>query len=157
MNNIEKAKDIFRSHDCSYFILYQDSQAILDEYLSYNIDKNIEIEWTREYILDNLNEMNSENMIKYVYKLHHCAVYKFDELTLNMCNKIKGTYLYINDDDKTILLLKLLQIMDKSKNKNVMKKIKIIMMEILLTINTSNLDRNGMKRYIDVKWNIKCK
>ena len=153
MNDLEKAKEIFRSHVCSHFIIYTDSEDLLSQYLSYNGDKNIELEWTREYILEQFDELNDKNVIGKMYNFYRSGIYRFNDLMIKLCDEIEKLYLNIDDSkiDKTIILLKLFQIMGKSKDVDIIKKTRIIMLKIMLTIDESKLSRHGLNRYIDIK------
>ena len=124
MNDLEKAKEIFRSHVCSHFIIYTDSEDLLSQYLSYNVDKNQELEWTREYILEQFDELNDKNVIGKMYNFYRSGIYKFNDLMIKLCDELEKLYLNIDDSkiDKTIILLKLFQIMGKSKDVDIIKK-----------------------------------
>ena len=97
--------------------------------------------------------MNDENVIDKLYNFYRSGVYKFNDLMIKLCNEIEKLYLNIDDSkiDKTIILLKLFELMGKSKDDVVIKKTRIIMLKIMLTINESKLSRRGLNRYIDIK------
>lgn len=75
MKNIERAKEIFISNYCSHFILYCENEDIYQEYESYGIDKDTEIEWTRDYINKKLMSMTNINASDNMTDIYILQVY----------------------------------------------------------------------------------
>lgn len=143
MNRLEKAKDLFIYHNCSYQYLHSESK--LDEYLSYNVDKNTEIIWIREFINNTINSINSNNLRNNTYKLLKCDIFKFSDLVTNLCRKIHDVYLDMNDVDSILVCMDLNNIKNKTKNNKVKKDIILIIKMILLKIDRDNIDTTSIK------------
>jgi hypothetical protein len=90
MEQIEKAKEIFFSHNGQFYHIAHD--GMYDEYKRYNIDEIVEKQWAEELISLRLNEYKETSDFRYLMPL---AEYynRYDMLNEILTVKLKGDYL----------------------------------------------------------------
>ena len=141
MNNNEKAKELFYMFDCSHMFLSMEGRD--EEYNSYNIDKNTEILWIREFINNNIDYIDI-CPLEAIYKLYNCGIYEYIDLTKLMCLKIRTKYLNINDV-KIITICMVIKDMIECADINYVKKyLKNTIKILLLKINRNNIDTSSI-------------
>ena len=137
---MNKAKELFFNHNCSWTILH--SKRKLGEYLSYEIDEQTEMAWTRYYINDIIRNSNADTLYDDIFRITECGKFiEFEDLIVKFCYKARVicTNYYVSDKDKILLCDQLNNIKYKTTDKNVRKWIIGTMRIILLTINKNDL------------------
>ena len=156
MKNIERAKEIFVSNYCSEFLLSIEDKDIMHEYESYDIDESIENEWTREFLNERLMTMTNTNVVEKVSDMYLAGIHKYNDLIEEMCRIINSIYLDISNDEKMMVLIRLDDIMRKS-NIRIKRKIRKTMLNIIISINSSQLSYIKLLSYKRIKNHIKNK
>ena len=154
MKNIERAKEIFVSNCCSEFLLSIGDKDIMHEYESYDIDESIENEWTREFLNERLVTMTNTNVVEKVSDMYLAGIHKYNDLIEEMCRIINSIYLDISNDEKMMVLIRLDDIMRKS-NICIKRKIRKSMLNIIISIDISQLSYIKLLNYKRIKNHIK--
>ena len=156
MKNIERAKEIFVSNCCSEFLLSIGNKDIMHEYEFYDVDESIENEWTKEFLNERLMSMTNTNVVEKVSDMYLAGINKYDDIIEEMCRIINSIYLDISNDEKMMVLIRLDDIMRKS-NIRIKRKIRKTMLNIIISINSSQLSYIKLLSYKRIKKHIKNK
>lgn len=154
MKNIERAKEIFVSNCCSEFLLSIGNKDIMHEYESYDIDENIKNEWTREFLNERLMTMTNTNAVEILSDMYIAGINKYNDLIEEMCRIINSIYLDISNDERMMVLIRLDDIIRKS-NIYIKRKIRKSMLNIIISIDISQLSHIKLLSYKRIKNHIK--
>ena len=154
MKNIERAKEIFVSNCCSEFLLSIGDKDIMHEYESYDVDESIENEWTKEFLNERLMSMTNTNAVEKVSDMYLAGIHKYNDLIEEMCRIINSIYLDISNDEKMMVLIRLDDIIRKS-NIYIKRKIRKSMLNIIISIDISQLSYIKLLSYKRIKNHIK--
>ena len=154
MKNIERAKEIFVSNCCSEFLLSIGNKDIMHEYESYDIDESIKNEWTREFLNERLVTMTNTNVVEKVSDMYLAGIHKYNDLIEEMCRIINSIYLDISNDERMMVLIRLDDIIRKS-NIYIKRKIRKSMLNIIISIDISQLSYIKLLSYKRIKNHIK--
>ena len=154
MKNIERAKEIFVSNYCSEFLLSIGDKDIMHEYESYDIDESIKNEWTREFINERLVTMTNTNVVEILSDMYIAGINKYNDLIEEMCRIINSIYLDIPNDERMLVLIKLDNIM-RISNIRIKRKIRKSMLNIIISIDASQLSYIKLINYKRIKKYIK--
>ena len=124
---MNRAEYLFKTYQCSYYFMSLD--GILDEYKSYNIDKETEDKWMQEFIEESIDSMTAKNAHDKVLNIYHLgregASKKQLERLFNTVNRIYG----ISDQDIIMIGEEMQQMIrrgyhvDKEKTKKIIKSL----------------------------------
>ena len=154
MKNIERAKEIFVSNCCSEFLLSIGDKDIMHEYESYDVDESIENEWTKEFLNERLMSMTNTNVVEKVSDMYLAGIHKYNDLIEEMCRMINSIYLDISNDERMMVLIRLDDIIRKS-NIYIKRKIRKSMLNIIISIDISQLSYIKLLSYKRIKNHIK--
>ena len=156
MKNIERAKEIFVSNCCSEFLLSIGDKDIMHEYESYDVDESIENEWTREFLNERLMSMTNTNVdvVEILSDMYIAGINKYNDLIEEMCRIINSIYLDISNDERMLVLIKLDNIM-RISNTRIKRKIRKSMLNIIISIDASQLSYIKLINYKRIKKYIK--
>ena len=154
MKNIERAKEIFVSNYCSEFLLGIGDKDIMHEYESYDIDESIKNEWTREFLNERLMTMTNTNVVEILSDMYIAGINKYNDIIEEMCRIINSIYLDIPNDERMLVLIKLDNIM-RISSICVERKIRKSMLNIIISIDVSQLSYIKLLKYKQIKKCIK--
>ena len=154
MKNIERAKEIFVSNCCSEFLLSIGDKDIMHEYESYDIDESIKNEWTREFLNERLLTMTNTDVVEILSDMYIAGINKYNDLIEEMCRIINSIYLDISNDERMMVLIRLDDIIRKS-NIYIKRKIRKTMLNIIISIDNSQLSYIKLLSYKRIKKHIK--
>ena len=150
MKNIERAKEIFVSNCCSEFLLSIGDKDIMHEYESYDIDESIKNEWTREFLNEKLVTMTNTNVVEILSDMYIAGINKYNDIIEEMCRIINSIYLDIPNDERMLVLIKLDNIM-RISSICVERKIRKSMLNIIISIDTSQLSYIKLLKYKKIR------
>ena len=154
MKNIERAKEIFVSNCCSEFLLSIGDKDIMHEYESYDIDESIKNEWTKVFLNERMMSMTNTNVVEKVSDMYLAGIHKYNDLIEEMCRIINSIYLDISNDERMMVLIRLDDIIRKS-NICIKRKIRKSMLNIIISIDISQLSYIKLLSYKRIKNHIK--
>ena len=154
MKNIERAKEIFVSNCCSEFLLSIGDKDIMHEYESYDIDESIKNEWTREFLNERLLTMTNTDVVEILSDMYIAGINKYNDIIEEMCRIINSIYLDIPNDERMLMLIKLDNIM-RISSICVKRKIRKSMLNIIISIDVSQLSYIKLLKYKRIKECIK--
>ena len=154
MKNIERAKEIFVSNYCSEFLINIGNKDIMHEYESYDIDESIKNEWTREFLNEKLVTMTNTNVVEILSDMYIAGINKYNDIIEEMCRIINSIYLDIPNDERMLVLIKLDNIM-RISSICVERKIRKSMLNIIISIDVSQLSYIKLLKYKRIKECIK--
>ena len=150
MKNIERAKEIFVSNCCSEFLLSIGDKDIMHEYESYDVDESIENEWTREFLNERLLTMTNTDVVEILSDMYIAGINKYNDIIEEMCRIINSIYLDIPNDERMLVLIKLDNIM-RISSICVERKIRKSMLNIIISIDTSQLSYIKLLKYKKIR------
>jgi hypothetical protein len=96
---IKKAKRQYVDHGCDYYFITLDSD--LDEYMSFNIPKEMEREWDAEYVKDNIDDMLSDANINNLWT-HASDILRVADRLDNYTEIYRFLFEYVESNIKNI-------------------------------------------------------